>query len=212
MPRVASKRKRSSKRKMSGGKRRTSRKKTGGKRKTSRKKTGGKRKTDSKKKCKSGYILRDAYTRKTKSGKTTKVSSSCIKKQGRPGVKGPKLIKMRKEDIGLLKNVGYELDMSKNDRHKSLDKAVRKYNALKILRHVNALRTFNKSYKEHWKRYDDDVKYLERKYFAGRHGAEKSKASPYTSKERSKKRTRREVSQLEKAARRKRSSRRSSKR
>ena len=51
--------------------------------------------------CSPGQIKRDEYTKKV-NNKIIKVDSVCIKDQGKPG-KGPKLIVIPDEDIGLLK-------------------------------------------------------------------------------------------------------------
>jgi len=155
------------------------------------------------KKCPKGMIERVGFIRKSSSGKK-RIPSKCIKKQGRPGVKGPKLIEMK--ELGLLRHFNYAIHSSDTSRHVALDKAVKKYGELKVLHRVNALRTFQKSHPDLWKRFDNDVKYLENKYFPDRHGAEKSVAKPYTKKERSKPRTKREVQKAESAAKRRKSS------
>jgi hypothetical protein len=128
------------------------------------------------------------------------VPATCITKRGRPGVKGPKLIKIT--DQGLLKQFGYNLSSSKALRHTALDKTVKKHGALKVLHNVNALRTLQKSYPEKWRKLDNDTKYLEKKYFPERHGVEKSSAKPYSAKERKTPRTKAEVEKIEKAAKR----------
>lgn len=149
----------------------------------------------SKKKRSSGKILRKGYTRKSKTGKKTTVKGKYIAKQGRPGVKGPKIITIT--ELGLLGKFGYNTHKSKESRQKALDKAVNEYGELKVLHRVNAIRTLNKSHLATWKKLDSDVKYLQRKYFPDRKGSKKSTARPYTKKEMSTPRTRNEVRRAE---------------
>ncbi len=86
-------------------------------------------------------------------------------------------------ELGLLRKFGYNTHISKEDRHHALDKAVNEYGELKVLHRVNAIRTFNKSHLTTWRKLDNDVKYLQKKYFPKRKGSKKSSARPYTKKE-----------------------------
>jgi hypothetical protein len=166
---------------------------------TKKKSNGTKKRSSGVKKCPTGQILKEGYT--TKRG--VKVPATCVVKRGRPGVKGPKLIKI--DDSGLLKPFGYSLSISKEDRRKSLNKAIKEYGELKIIRYVNAIRTLQKSYPTIWKKLDNDVKYIEKQYFPNRKGWKKSVAKPYSKKERTTPRTKKEVSDAEKKASKKKS-------
>jgi hypothetical protein len=118
------------------------------------------KKSKSSKKCPKGQILKKAYTTK----KGTKVPATCIKDMGKPG-KGPKLFEIPEEDIGLLGDFGYTLKKKHEDRVKALKKAIKENNALKILRHLNALRTLQKSNEKYFKKLDKDVKWIQKNYF-----------------------------------------------
>ena len=109
--------------------------------------------------CPKGMIRRSSY--KKKSG--VRVKSKCVKDMGKPG-KGPKLIKMPAEDVGILSDCGYSLKKPHEERVKALKKAVHKHDKLKILRHVNALRTLNKSNKTIYAKLDRDVKWIQAHY------------------------------------------------
>lgn len=74
--------------------------------------------------CGKGMIMRDAYTRKTKSGKIVKVKAGCIKDQGKPG-KGKKVFALG-DEISLRK-FGYAMSDSPTERHKALQLAVKAY-------------------------------------------------------------------------------------
>jgi hypothetical protein len=115
-------------------------------------------------KCPKGMILRSGYSFKRKdSKKIVKVKKECIKDQGKPG-KGPKLGILPKEDIGILSNYGYSLKDSHDIRIKALKKAIKHNNELKILRHVNALRTLNKSNNTNYNKLDKDLKWIQKDY------------------------------------------------
>ncbi len=109
--------------------------------------------------CPKGMIRRASY--KKKSGKTVK--SSCVKDMGKPG-KGPKLIVMPAEDVGMLGEFGYSLKKTHEDRVKALKKACKKYDMLKVLRHINALRTLFKSNESYYNKLDKDLKWLQKHY------------------------------------------------
>ena len=112
--------------------------------------------------CSPGQIIRDAYTKKV-NNKIVKVDSVCIKDTGKPG-KGPKLIIIPDKDIGLLKKYGYLLKDSYEKRIIALKKALMKENNLKILRHINALRTLQKSNEKYYNKLDKDFKWLQKQY------------------------------------------------
>jgi hypothetical protein len=118
------------------------------------------KKSKSSKKCPKGQILKKAYTTK----KGTKVPATCIKDMGKPG-KGPKLFEIPEEDVGLLGDFGYTLKKKHEERVKALKKAIKENNALKILRHLNALRTLQKSNEKYFKKLDKDVKWIQKNYF-----------------------------------------------
>ena len=113
--------------------------------------------------CPPGQIIRDAYTKKV-NNKIINIDSTCIKDKGKPG-KGLKLIVMPDEDIGLLKKYGYSLKDSYEKRIIALKKANIKENNLKILRHINALRTLQKSNEKYYNKLDKDFKWLQKEYY-----------------------------------------------
>ena len=112
--------------------------------------------------CPPGQIKRVAYTKKV-NNKIIKVDSVCIKDQGKPG-KGPKLIVIPDEDIGLLKKYNYSLKDSHEKRIISLKKALMKENHLKLLRYINAIRTLQKSNEKYYNKLDKDFKWLQKQY------------------------------------------------
>jgi hypothetical protein len=114
-------------------------------------------------KCPSGMIKRSSYSYKKKSGKKGKVGSKCIKDQGQPG-KGPKIIRLPKEDIGILSNYGYSLKLSYDDRIKALKKAIHYVDELKLLRHLNALRTLFKSNEKYFFKLNKDMHWIQKHY------------------------------------------------
>jgi len=115
-------------------------------------------------KCPQGQIERVGYSfvKKT-SKKIIKVKPTCIMDKGKPG-KGPKLIEIPKEDIGLLGKYGYSLHKNHEERVKSIMKANKENNHLKILRHLNALRTLQKSNEKYYNKLDRDMKWLRKHY------------------------------------------------
>lgn len=113
-----------------GGKRKA---KTKTKRKNKAKAKPRKRKN---KACPRGQIRRKAYTRRTKTGKTIKIPSRCIKDVGLPG-KGPRLIKVGAEGKGLRAR-GYSTKKSAASRRAAISKMVRAKGYVKTMRHLNA--------------------------------------------------------------------------
>ena len=115
-------------------------------------------------KCPKGMIERVGYSFKKKSSKKlVHVKAECIKDQGKTG-KGPKLGILPKYDIGILSDYGYSLHDSHEERVKALKKAIKHNNELKILRHVNALRTLNKSNEKNYNKLDKDLKWIQKDY------------------------------------------------
>ncbi len=115
-------------------------------------------------KCPKGMIKRVGYSFKRKtSKKTVHVKAECIKDQGKPG-KGPKLGILPAYDIGILSDYGYSLHDSHEERVKALKKAIKHNNELKILRHVNALRTLFKSNEKYYNKLDKDLKWIQNNY------------------------------------------------
>ena len=78
--------------------------------------------------------------------------------------KGPKLITMPKYDIGILSDYGYSLKLAHEERVKALKKAMKKVNELKLLRHINALRTLFKSNEKYYNKLDKDLKWIQSHY------------------------------------------------
>jgi hypothetical protein len=114
-------------------------------------------------KCPSGMIKRSSYSYKKKSGTKVKVGSKCIKDQGMPG-KGPKIIRLPKEDIGILSNYGYSLKLPYDDRIKALKRAIKHVDELKLLRHINALRTLFKSNEKYFDKLNKDMHWIQKHY------------------------------------------------
>jgi len=124
-------------------------------------------------KCNKGQIERDEYSYvKKKTQKKVSVPATCINDKGKPG-KGPKLITIPNYDIGLLSNYGYILTENHERRVKSLKKAIKFNSELKILRHLNALRTLHKSNPKLYNKLDKDLKWIQKDY--KKIGGEKSK-------------------------------------
>jgi hypothetical protein len=114
-------------------------------------------------KCPSGMIKRKSYSFKKSNSKTVKVGSKCIKDQGMPG-KGPQIIKLPKEDIGILSDYGYSLKLPYDDRIKALKKSIKHIDELKILRHINALRTLFKSNEKYYDKLNKDLYWIQKHY------------------------------------------------
>ena len=111
--------------------------------------------------CGKNEILRSSYKRKTSKKKISKVKASCIKDKGKKG-KGKKLFEIK--DKGFLRAEGYALNKPEKTRHESLRKASREKGTLKVLRHLNAIRTLQKNNPEYYKKLDNDVKYIQKIY------------------------------------------------
>jgi hypothetical protein len=115
-------------------------------------------------KCPNGMIERVGYNFKRKtSKKKIMVKSVCIKDKGKPG-KGPKLDILPEKDIGILSNYGYSLHDTHEERVKALKRAMKHNKELKILRHVNALRTLFKSNEKYYNKLDKDLKWIQSHY------------------------------------------------
>ena len=115
-------------------------------------------------KCPKGMIERAGYTIKRKSSKKNiHVKKACIKDQGKTG-KGPKLGILPKEDIGILSDYGYSLKETYEERVKALKRAMKHNKELKILRHINALRTLFKSNEKYYNKLDKDLKWIQNNY------------------------------------------------
>jgi hypothetical protein len=114
-----------------------------------------------------GMIRRSSYIKKSynrKDGtkvKGSKIKSSLIKDRGQKG-KGKKLFEIK--DKGFLREEGYSLKKSLSQRRASLKKASREKGMLPVLRHLNAIRTLQKSNPENYKKLDEDVKYIQKEY------------------------------------------------
>ena len=114
--------------------------------------------------CKSGQIQKIEYSYVKKSSKKpVKVNSTCIEDKGKSG-KGPKLITIPTEDEGILGKYGYTLKDSHQNRIKALKKAFKENSHLKILRHLNAIRTLQKSNDKMYNKLDKDMKWLQEYY------------------------------------------------
>ena len=114
-------------------------------------------------KCSANEIEKVGYSYKKKSGKQVDVKPTCINDKGKPG-KGEKIINFSEEDVGLLSKYGYKLKNSHEKRVESLKKAIKDNSELKILRHVNAIRTLQKSNEKLYNKLDKDMKWLQKDY------------------------------------------------
>jgi len=112
-------------------------------------------------------IRRASYTRKSytrKDGtkvKGSKVKSSLIIDRGQKG-KGKKLFEIK--DKGFLRKEGYSLSKSVPERKASLRRASKEKGTLPVLRHLNAIRTLQKSNLENFKKLDQDMKFIQKEY------------------------------------------------
>jgi hypothetical protein len=114
--------------------------------------------------CPKGEIMRVGYQYKRKTSKrAVKVPATCIQDRGKAG-KGPKLITMPEMDVGLLGKYNYAVKHKFEDRKKSLKIAMKRENGLKVLRHLNAIRTLNKSNEKLYNKLNKDVKWLQKYY------------------------------------------------
>jgi len=107
--------------------------------------------------CPPGQIKRSSYKRSNSS----KVHAACIKDQGKPG-KGQKLFDITKPN--LLRNYGYKLDKSSTERKTSLKRAMSHEKPLEVLKHLNAIRTVNKSRPKIYSKFDSDMKFVQKEY------------------------------------------------
>jgi hypothetical protein len=115
-------------------------------------------------KCSKKKIIRVDYTYiRKKTGKKINVKPTCINDQEKLG-KGPKLITMPSYDVGLLSDYGYSLKNSHEQRIKAIRKSMKIHSELKILRHINALRTLHKSHKSLFNKLDKDMKWIQNDY------------------------------------------------
>jgi len=114
------------------------------KRMTQRLRGIGKSKRGNTKKCRSGKILRKAYVRFSKKGKRSLVKGSCITKKGKPQIILRKIGPLRKGDLS---QFGYVkiMDLTKEERHTALRKAIAKYGTLSIWKKINVLYVYNKN-------------------------------------------------------------------
>ena len=74
------------------------------------------------------------------------------------------LIIIPKNDIGLLSDYGYALHNNFDTRIKSLKKSLKYHPKLKVLRHINALRTLMKANKRYHDKLDRDMKWIQSHY------------------------------------------------
>jgi len=74
------------------------------------------------------------------------------------------LIKIPIEDEGLLSDYGYSLKNNHENRIEAIKKSMKDNNLLKILRHLNALRTLQKSHEKLCNKLDKDLKWVQKEY------------------------------------------------
>ena len=106
-------------------------------------------------KCKIGQVVREGYTRKSfvrKSGvriSRSKVAPGCIKATGLSktrGTKGKQLFVLEK---GTLTKYGYHANLTEEERHNVLNKALVDIKPLSLYRKLNALYVLNKNKDKH---------------------------------------------------------------
>ena len=116
--------------------------------------------TCEKKEIRKSSYRRKSYTRRDGTHvKEAYVKSTCIEDKGKKG-KGKKLFEIK--DEGFLRSEGYKLDKPMKTRRSSLRKASKKKGSLKVLRHLNAIRTLQKSNPDAYKKLNADVKYMQK--------------------------------------------------
>ena len=69
------------------------------------------------------------------------------------------------EDEGLLSDYGYSLKNSHEDRIKAIKKSMKDHSELKILRHLNLLRTYQKHNEKLCNKLDKDLKWVQINFF-----------------------------------------------
>jgi len=117
--------------------------------------------------CRLNQIERDGYYRKAytkKDGthiKGTYVKKTCTKDMGAPG-KTPKSKKVlpKVENKGFLTECGYKENNTFNTRKGALDKAIEKYGALKVQRHIGLIRNYAKGEPERHALLTKDFEYV----------------------------------------------------
>jgi hypothetical protein len=103
--------------------------------------------------CPSGTMKRKAYTRKsfTREDGThvegSKVPASCIEDRGMKS----RLWQIENQSMGIgplkkhqLTKFGYDTDLPEKERHAAIDKAVKKYGSLSMIRKLNAIAVYDK--------------------------------------------------------------------
>ena len=78
--------------------------------------------------------------------------------------KGKRLIIMPKYDIGILSNYNYKLNNNYEERIKSIKKSLKHNDPLKILKHINALRTLHKSNEKLYNKLNRDFNWIHNYY------------------------------------------------
>lgn len=148
-------------------------------------------------KCNKGQIERIGYSYvKKKTGDKVLVSSTCISDKGKPG-KGPKLITIPEYDVGLLSKYGYSLAESYERRIASLKKAIKSNSELKILRHINALRTLLKSSPKMFSKLDKDMKWIQKDYAIKKGGDNNEVISDKKSSKKGSKKSTKRITRIE---------------
>ncbi len=113
-------------------------------------------------KCPKGQIKRKSYSRKSsRSGKISRVASSCIEDVGAPG-KGLKTLPRLSEDVHLSK-YGYSLKKKASSRRASLKRASRDIGTLPVLKRTNLIANYT-AVPENKAKLRADVEYLKRQY------------------------------------------------
>lgn len=110
--------------------------------------------------CPKGEVRRVAYNKKN----GTHVPSTCITNRGAPG-KGPKKIELKNE--GMLSNAGYHetKNMSEQQRHNALNRAIREHGHLKVIRGLGGrLALVKRTDPKQYKIFKEDQNWVSKKY------------------------------------------------
>jgi hypothetical protein len=114
-------------------------------------------------------IRRKAFTRRSKTGRKTRVTAKMIRDRGAKGKW--KSVHRGTPGIGPLKSgeltaVGYKVGSKTSTRRKAVDRAVKKYGPLTTLRKLNAVAVYTRRTSPAKSRaFKSDVKYLQKKYY-----------------------------------------------
>ena len=88
---------------------------------------------------------------------------SCIDNKGEPG-HGMKINGVEEMNEGILRDLGYGLNKNEKSRHDSILMAMKLHSPLKVLRHINLIRTLHKSDPENYEKLTADFHFIQKEY------------------------------------------------